>query len=393
MRKQIINRLGVADIRNTLATFCKGTLSSDQACEALGIGKTRLYQLRSDFLLAKASGKTSQWVPKSSGGNHMPLWSDDVQNFLKKALSHHYSYAFAASEVLRLFHQKLDRAQVRHWAQLQGFVPPVPKPRPPAHVRRWQRSYIGELWQLDATTEHWFGATQPAFTLLNMLDDCSRLQLSCNLYAHECVSSYIHLFYNAFMQFGLPLQIYVDQASFFRSDSPERQTQLAQRLKFYDISFVLANSPEAKGKVERIHQVWQSRLPSYFKLNSLCPDTPLSTLNQHLEALRIHRNSHELHREINQTPLHAWTRALKDHRTKLRPVPRDPWWEYVWADWAPALVGPRGHILLGNLDIPTQVHNGTRVWVYYHIDGSFSILSNKPSHSSFPSLLFSSKPH
>ena len=89
MRKQIINRLGVADIRNTLATFCKGTLSSDQACEALGIGKTRLYQLRSDFLLAKASGKTSQWVPKSSGGNHMPLWSDDVQNFLKKALSHH----------------------------------------------------------------------------------------------------------------------------------------------------------------------------------------------------------------------------------------------------------------------------------------------------------------
>lgn len=342
MRKQIINRLGVADIRNTVATFCKGTLSSDQACEALEIGKTRLYQLRSDFLLAKASGKTSQWVPKSSGGNHMPLWSDDVQNFLKKALSHHYSYAFAASEVLRLFHQKLDRAQVRHWAQLQGFVPPVPKPRPPAHVRRWQRSYI-------------------------------------------------HLFYNAFMQFGLPLQIYVDQASFFRSDSPERQTQLAQRLKFYDISFLLANSPEAKGKVERIHQVWQSRLPSYFKLNSMCPDTPLSTLNQHLEALRIHRNSHQLHREINQTPLHACNRALKDHRTKLRPVPRDPWWEYVWAEWASALVGPRGHILLGNLDIPTQVHNGTRVWVYYHINGSFSILSNKPSHSSFPSVLFSSK--
>ncbi|MDX9892605.1 MAG: hypothetical protein RBS29_08935, partial [Bacteroidales bacterium] len=76
-----------------------------------------------------------------------------------------------------------------------------------------------------------------------------------------------------------------------------------------------------------------------------------------------------------------------------RPVPKDPWWEYVWSDWAPALVGPRGHILIGNPDFPTQAPNGSKVWVCYHVDNSFSILSNKPSHSSFPSLLFSSKPH
>jgi hypothetical protein len=166
---------------------------------------------------------------------------------------------------------------------------------------------------------------------------------------------------------------------------------IADILKFYDISFLLANSPEAKGKVERIHQVWQSRLPAYFKFNSIDPDTPLSTINQHLEALRIHRNSHEIHREINQTPMQAWNLALNDRRTKLRPVPKDPWWEYVWSDWAPALVGPRGHILIGNPDFPTQAPNGSEVWICYHVDNSFSILSNKPSHSSFPSVLFSSK--
>jgi transposase InsO family protein len=391
MRKQMINRLGIADIRNTVSHFTDNSISSEQACFSLQISKTRLYQLRSDFLKAKALGTSLQWSPHSSGGNHKPVWSQEVQLFLKKSLTSGYSFSFSSSEVLRLFGVKLNRSQIRRWAILQGVIASVPKPRPPAHFRRWQRSCIGELWQLDATTEHWFGPTQPAFTLLNMLDDCSRLQLGCNLYYRERVSSYIHLFYNAFMQFGLPLKIYVDQACFFRSDSPERQTQLARRLKFYDISFLLANSPEAKGKVERIHQVWQSRLPAYFKFNSIDPDTPLSTINQHLEALRIHRNSHEIHREINQTPMQAWNLALNDRRTKLRPVPKDPWWEYVWSDWAPALVGPRGHILIGNPDFPTQAPNGSEVWICYHVDNSFSILSNKPSHSSFPSVLFSSK--
>ncbi len=47
--------------------------------------------------------------------------------------------------------------------------------------------------------------------------------------------------------------------------------RIGLRLTFYDVSFVVANTPEAKGKVERIHQVWQDRLPSYFALNKEKP--------------------------------------------------------------------------------------------------------------------------
>lgn len=391
MRKQMINRLGMADIRNTISSFSNGSISLEQASEALGIGKTRLYQLRSDFLAHRARGLSASWGPKSSGGNHKPSWPSDVQSFLKKALSCHYSYAFAASEVFRLFGLNLQRNQVRLWALDHGLILPPKKPSPPAHFRRWQRSYIGELWQLDATTERWFGPDCPPFTLLNMLDDCSRLQVSCNMYRFERISSYVHTFYNAFSQFGLPLQIYVDQASFFRSDSPDRLTHLASRLKFYDISFVLANSPEAKGKVERIHQVWQSRIPSFFRFHQLSPDSSLQDINQHLNVLRIHRNQHEIHREISMPPLQAWNLALHDHRSKLRPLPHDPWWEFVWADWDTATVGPRGKVRLANLDIPTQAPNGSRVWVCYHCDGSFSILANKPMSDKFPRILFSTK--
>ena len=120
MRKQLSKRLGMADIRHTISSFCEGKISSFQACEALQIGKTRLYQLRTDFLLAKGLGRASVWTPKSSGGHHKSPWPAEVSSFLKKVLSHHYSYAFAASEVLRLFSFKLDRSQIRNWALKQA---------------------------------------------------------------------------------------------------------------------------------------------------------------------------------------------------------------------------------------------------------------------------------
>ena len=392
MRKQLSKRLGMADIRHTISSFCEGKISSLQTCEALQIGKTRLYQLRTDFLLAKGLGRASVWTPKSSGGHHKSPWPAEVSSFLKKVLSHHYSYAFAASEVLRLFSFKLDCSQIRNWALKQGIISQTPKPRPPIHTRRWQRTNVGELWQLDATTERWFFPDKTHFTLLNMIDDCSRLQLSCDLYQYERVTSYIHTLYKAFMKYGLPLQIYVDQASFFRASSPERLTLLGARLKFYDISFVLANSPEAKGKVERIHQVWQSRLPAYFQVNHLTAQTPLNIINEHLDVMRIHRNENETHREIADTPLNVWNQAIRQHPTKLRPVPKDPWWEYVWSDWISATVGPRGKVAFGNLSLPTQAKNGTRVWICVHVDNSFSVLANKPMSSKYPVVLFSSKP-
>ena len=47
---------------------------------------------------------------------------------------------------------------------------------------------------------------------------------------------------------------YVDRASFFKGEDGNL-TQLGKRLKLYGVSFVFANTPEAKGKIERIHQV------------------------------------------------------------------------------------------------------------------------------------------
>ena len=116
-----------------------------------------------------------------------------------------------------------------------------------------------------------------------------------------------------------------------------RVSQIGQRLKFYEVSFVVANTPEAKGKVERIHQVWQDRLPPYFALSGLTVSSDLEDVNRHVQALREHRNRRERHRELGMTPQTAWDEATAQGRNKLRPVPKEPWWPPVWSLWHPVI--------------------------------------------------------
>ena len=397
MKEQIANRLGVAHVRDTVKQFVAGSVTREQAMESLQIGQSRLYDLRTSYLAAKAAGDGETWEPGRSGGNHKPTWPDEEQRFLRRALSpcgeaKRYSYAFAASELGRRFGHEVDRGQVRHWAMENGIKVAVPGPRPPAHVRRWQRKAIGELWQLDATPDRFLGRGRPAYQLLDMLDDCSRVQVGCRLYLRECVRSYLDLFYRAFSRYGLPLEIYVDKAGFFRGENGEL-TQLGRRLKFYDVSFVFANAPESKGKIERIHLVWQDRLPAYFEREGIDIDTPLATSNDHVDALVDYRNGFEIHREIGMTPDEAWRKAIQEGRSKLRAIPQDGWWELVWSEWSRTVVGRRGRVSLADGRFcPTECANGTKVWLCRHIDGTLSIVLNKPEHGVRPSFLFSNNP-
>ena len=371
-------------------------MTREQAMASLEIGKSRLYELRTSFLAARASGRVDVWEPSRSGGNHMPAWPKEVHGFLKSVLSpdgnsRRYSYAFAASEVGRKYGLTVDRAQVRHWALDHGIKIAIPKPRPPAHIRRWQRLSVGELWQLDATPDYFLGRDNPQLHLIDMLDDCSRMQVGCRLYRSECVNAYIDLFYRAFTRYGLPLEIYVDRASFFKGEDGNL-TQLGKRLKLYGVSFVFANTPEAKGKIERIHQVWQDRLPAYAAREGITSSMSLEDINKHLDCLVDYRNAYEEHRELHMPALKAWENAVAEGRCKLRPTPRDRWWELVWSEWSRATIGPRGRLLVDGVLCPTECANGTRVWVCRHVDGTFSLVLNKPDLSTIPQVVFTTNP-
>lgn len=387
-KSQIAHRITAPFLRHVLASFRAGELNAITAAEQLSLGKSQFYKIYGHYLAAAAAGKADLWFPGCSGGDHSPDWPQGVVELLRKRLTSKppSSYAFAAEEVHRVLGFRLDRATVRRFALNEGIAKERPQ-RPKAPVRRWQRSRIGELWQMDATPHQWFPAVKHNYPLLNLLDDCSRRHLNVKIYAAENLLAYLDFLPKAFLASGLPLELYVDYHSIFFSQ--QQHTQLGEALHFYGVAFRYAPTPQAKGKVERDHLTWQNRLPALFASEQIFD---LESANNLIEQLLLHRNVHETHRELKMTPQNAWNKAAEEKRSALRPVPQCPWWPYVWSQRTGIQVGPDRRIQIGHTTVRLEITPGTWLILCTHPSGHHSVLKYHPDPKSKPVVLFTNRP-
>jgi hypothetical protein len=384
--RQLPHRLGTPLIREVLSAFRREELSATMAARTLALGRSRFYQLYADYLHAAARHQEDYWQPGSSGGDHAPEWPATVEPLLRKLLAARppAPYRLAASEVHRRLHYLLDPATVRRWAIQNHLAHPEPPRRAPASLRRWQCLKIGALWQLDATPHRWFPGDKRHYPLLDLLDDCSRVCTGATIYHGEDLLAYFDFLPTAFVEHGLPLELYVDCHSFFFPQNPEALTQLGAALHFYGVSFRYASTPQAKGKIERQHQYWQGRLPALFAAEAI---TTPNAANALLPELRRHRNAHEVHRELGATPNAAARRAQREKRNALRPVPRCPWWPYVWSLRTQFKVAPDGRVPVGTQRLRVGVSPGTHVVHCQHPNGDLTVLANHPSPDEKPAVL------
>ena len=234
---------------------------------------------------------------------------------------------------------------------------------------------------MDVSSHAWFGPSQGNLPLFDLIDDCSRMMVGPCIYPRETLAAYLDFLSRAFEEYGLPLALYVDYHSFFFSYAPEALTSLGEALRFFDISFKYASTPQAKGKVERAHQFWQKRLPSYFSAESI---VDITQANIHIQQLRIHHNQHEIHREIQMTPQKAWTKSQREKRSVLRPKPASPWWPYIWSLRTTVKVDIDGTVPAGTQRLKTNFLLGKKLVRCQHADGSFTFLANEPGGGGKP---------
>jgi hypothetical protein len=384
--QQLSRRHGAGFARHLMGCFRCGQISAEAGAEELGISSRWFRELYAQYLQACAEGKEDQWQPGTSGGNRRVPVPDEVAELWRRMLSVDppAPYNFAASEAFRRFAFSVDRATVRRWAKHNGLAHFKKRVRQRAAVRRWQCQQIGALWQLDASPHRWFGDSHDPFPLYDLVDDCSRVITGARLYPRECLIAYLHFLSQAFEQYGLPLALYVDYHSFFFTHVPDNLTYLAHALRFYDVSLRYAPTAQAKGKVERHHQFWQNRLPSYFLAESI---KNIDLANDHLNPLRQHHNQHEIHREIQMTPQEAWDRAEQEGRSVLRPWRCDPWWPYVWSVRTQVRVDMDGTVPAGTQRLKISAPPFSRLTQCQHPDGSYSFLAYPPGTGGKPLIL------
>lgn len=156
----------------------------------------------------------------------------------------------------------------RRWLSQAGLWERRRK-RQPHRRRRPRRERRGDLVQMDGSHHDWFEGRRGWAVLMVMIDDATGV-VTARFYENESWASVADLFQRYAQVLGLPRGLYVDQHSIYRpageatgaellDDSPP-ETQFGRAMRQLEVELILARSPQAKGRVERMNGTLQDRL-------------------------------------------------------------------------------------------------------------------------------------
>ena len=183
---------------------------------------------------------------------------------------------------------------------------------PVVHQMRERRAALGELVQIDGSPHAWLEDRGPLLTLLVFIDDATGLVQYLRFVRVEDTWNYFEAAGSYIRQHGKPCAFYSDKLSVFKVNAPETHvgqaiTQFARAMQELDIELICANTPQAKGRVERMNQTLQDRLVKELRLLGICdmeqanlalPDF-LTRLNQRFAVTP--RSAHDAHRPLRRT--------------------------------------------------------------------------------------------
>jgi hypothetical protein len=169
---------------------------------------------------------------------------------------------------------KIAAETLRSWLLSEGLWQPKRK-REQHRQRRERRACLGELVQADGSIHDWLEGRGPAMVLLAMIDDATS-RIRARFYPAETTEAYMDLLGRYLRRWGRMVAMYVDRDSVFRaedrhpSDPRPVLTQFSRALKQLEIELILAYSPQAKGRVERLFGTAQDRLVKELRLAKAC---------------------------------------------------------------------------------------------------------------------------
>ncbi len=155
---------------------------------------------------------------------------------------------------------------VRRWMLAEGLWSRARKGAP-HRQRRVRKAHFGELVQLDGSFHRWYEDRGPQGCLMTLVDDATSRTWG-RLGDQETIWAAVAVLRAWIEQHGVPLALYTDWKNVYvRAPTPREQaagvvpvTQFGRMCAALDIQIIAANSPQAKGRVERNHGTQQDRL-------------------------------------------------------------------------------------------------------------------------------------
>lgn len=273
-----IRRAKVADRRALVLDEREaGTITLAQAALLLGLSERQVTRLRAAYRQAGAGGL-------AHGNRGRVPWNALAPRIRERLLelartrylgfnAQHLAERLAEDEGI-----VLHRTTVRRLLVAAGDRPARLQRVPARRSRRERMPREGLLLQGDGSRHRWLGEDAPYLTLIGFIDDATGTLPAAVFRAQEDAAGYLLVLRDIVCTKGRPSAVYVDRHGIFKKSlrdpltleeelaGGQLPTQVARALEELEVRLILAHSPQAKGRVERLWRTLQDRLGAELRL-------------------------------------------------------------------------------------------------------------------------------
>ena len=207
----------------------------------------------------------------------------------------------------------LSREKVRRILRAEGIASPKKRRGIKHRSRRERRASEGMMLQVDGSPHDWLQGRGPRLCLIGAIDDATNKVMGASFVQAESSWGYFHLFSKIFKEHGVAQSIYTDCHSVFWTDreptideqmiNRKPTTEVGRGLEELGVTLILAHSPQAKGRIERLWNTFQDRLVSELQL------AKAKTMQQAQAVLERYLPVHNRKFSMPATAEPAWRRV------------------------------------------------------------------------------------
>jgi transposase len=249
-------------------------LTQKEAARILNISVRQIKRLYRAYKASGAKGLISARRGKPSNHQMNEELEQQILDLLKEKYEG-FGPTLTREKLTEIHKLEISRESVRKLMIVEGLWKPKRAKKPFAHQLRERRACRGELIQIDGSDHAWFEERGPRCTLLVYIDDATGQLMELWFVPEETFFAYCEVSRHYIERYGKPVAFYSDKHGIFRVNQPRPLglssglTQFGRAMQELDIQIICANSPQAKGRVERANQTLQDRLVKELRLRGI----------------------------------------------------------------------------------------------------------------------------
>jgi len=267
MSQKEVNRLEV------MQRLDEKRMKQKAAAELLRVSERQVKRLLRRYREQGPSGLVSKRRGKPSSHQLAEETRREVLDLLKGKYKG-FGPTLACEKLVEVDGLKISDESVRKMMMAEGLWKAKEARKLEVHQMRERRACDGELEQMDGTDHDWFEGRSERCTLLVMIDDATGRLGALSFVPEESFFGYCGLLRQYLAVHGRPTGLYTDKHGIFRVNMPnagsgDNLTQFGRAMQSLEIPILCANTPQAKGRVERANQTLQDRLVKEMRLRGI----------------------------------------------------------------------------------------------------------------------------